>query len=100
MILTGVIIKHIMIDIGRTAAPRDTLLSTITDITDGLIDSGNAITTVITIITVIKQCANTTTSINHPTIYFATRRRSSIRDGPSSSKPKAGGKLNKSVSQV
>jgi hypothetical protein len=85
---TGVITKNIMIVIWRLIEPEDTLLSTVTNIKDRFIN---------TIITAMKGFTNITISINHPTMYFLSGRRSSNRDGPSPSRQKAGGKLNKSV---
>ena len=77
-----------MIVIWRLTEPKDTLLRTVTNITDRFIN---------TIITAIKGITNITISINHPTMVFLSEHRSSNRDGPSPSRQKTGGKLNKSV---
>jgi len=84
----GVITKNSMIVIRRPTEPKDTLLSTVKNITDRCIN---------TIVAAIKWFTNITISINHSTMYFLLERRSSNRDGPSPSRLKAGGKLNKSA---
>jgi hypothetical protein len=84
----GVITKNIMLVIRRPTEPKDTPLSTIADITDRFTN---------TILTAVRSFANITISVSHPTMYFLLGCRPSNRDGPSPSRPKTGGKLNKSV---
>jgi len=102
MSATGTITENIMIVIGRPTGQRDTLLSTIVIITkpkDTLLSISVKTTDGLRskAITAIKTIINITVNIAHPTMYIPTGRRPTIRDFPSPSRQKAGGKLNKFV---